>query len=335
MEVKCEYCGSMIPDKADKCPNCGATNDNMKRMADSTPKTIAELKEWYEARNLPPYETTRFFIGIDYKKPKAFGIYEENGEFIVYKNKDTGERAIRYQGTDEAYAVNELYLKLKSEILNQKAHQGKAGKSVAKHAKTTALDFLRVIGAIFGCSIAVILLAATAETYPGLIKSVFFAFLIGGALVLLGRFFFEKKSKKKKAVGVDKKYKFILLLLWVVVSVALYFPIKSYNTAHYYSFDNSVYCEYQGDWYGYNGWTDDYYYINEDYLPVEVYNNPADYEYDYNGYAWDEDYTFSQFQNSDYYNDNISWTAGDSDSDYSWDSGDSWSSDSTDWGSDW
>lgn len=43
-------------------------------------------------------------------------------EFVVYKNKDDGQRALRYRGTDEAYAVNELYLKLKDEILNQKAH---------------------------------------------------------------------------------------------------------------------------------------------------------------------------------------------------------------------
>ena len=45
--------------------------------------------------------------------------------FIVYKNKADGTRAVRYKGTDEAYAVNELYLKLKDEILNQKAHQQK------------------------------------------------------------------------------------------------------------------------------------------------------------------------------------------------------------------
>lgn len=48
--------------------------------------------------------------------------YEENGEYIVYKNKDDGTRAVRYKGKDEAYAVNEVYLKLKSEILNQKTH---------------------------------------------------------------------------------------------------------------------------------------------------------------------------------------------------------------------
>jgi len=123
MELKCEYCGAYMSDTDEKCPNCGAINKNHKRVADNTPKTIEELKQWYKDRNLPPYEKTRFFIGMDYKKPKAFGIYEENGNFIVYKNKADGSRAVRYQGRDEAYAVNELYLKLKSEILNQKAHQ--------------------------------------------------------------------------------------------------------------------------------------------------------------------------------------------------------------------
>lgn len=121
MKVKCEYCGSMISDTADKCPNCGATNENVMRTANKTPKTIAELEAWYRAHNLPSYETTRFFIGINYEKPKAFGIYQDGDEFVVYKNKDNGERAVRYRGTDEAYAVNELYMKLKSEILNQKS----------------------------------------------------------------------------------------------------------------------------------------------------------------------------------------------------------------------
>ncbi len=88
----------------------------------NNPITIEELQEWYKARNLPPYETTRFFIGIDHKGPRAFGIYkDDNGDFIVYKNKENGQRAIRYQGSDEEYAVNELYQKLKEEIIHQKA----------------------------------------------------------------------------------------------------------------------------------------------------------------------------------------------------------------------
>ena len=121
MEVKCDYCGGMMDDRQDNCPHCGASNVHIKRTADNTPQTIEELKDWYKAMNLPPSETTRFFIGIDYKEPRAFGIYKDGNEYIVYKNKDDGSRAIRYRGTDEGYAVNELYLKLKSEILHQKS----------------------------------------------------------------------------------------------------------------------------------------------------------------------------------------------------------------------
>ena len=129
MKIKCEYCGAMIEDTEAKCPNCGAANTNVKRTVVTTPKTIEQLQSWYVARNLPPYEVTRFFIGENHQGPKAFGIYKDGNEFVVYKNKADGSRAIRYRGTDEAYAVNELYLKLKSEILNQKANQGKKGKS--------------------------------------------------------------------------------------------------------------------------------------------------------------------------------------------------------------
>ena len=120
MKVKCEYCGGYIDETEERCHFCGAVNSQYHRSAKTTPQTIAELKDWYRARNLPSEEITRFFIGRNIREPKAFGIYEENGNFIVYKNKSDGSRAIRYQGTDEAYAVNEMYLKLKEEILNQK-----------------------------------------------------------------------------------------------------------------------------------------------------------------------------------------------------------------------
>ena len=42
---------------------------------------------------------------------------------MVYKNKSTGERAVRYQGSDEQYAVNELYQRLKAEIADQKGNR--------------------------------------------------------------------------------------------------------------------------------------------------------------------------------------------------------------------
>lgn len=150
MKIKCDYCGSMIPDTVDKCPTCGAINANVVRVAEGTPKTIEELQQWYADRGLPSYETTRFFIGIDYQKPRAFGIYkDEAGNFVVYKNKDNGERAIRYKGNDEAYAVNELYMRLKQEIIQQKNLKNSKGKSISNNKNNGFLSSLKEL-TVFG-----------------------------------------------------------------------------------------------------------------------------------------------------------------------------------------
>ncbi len=123
MKIRCEYCDNFISDTDEKCPFCGAPNGHLKRAATETPKTIDELRTFAQAHNLP-LEKMRFFLGEDYRAPRAFGIYkDENGDFIVYKNKANGERAVRYQGKDEAYAVNELWQKMRSEIQNQRGHQ--------------------------------------------------------------------------------------------------------------------------------------------------------------------------------------------------------------------
>lgn len=129
MKIKCEFCGSMMNDTVEVCPNCGAPNPNVRRSSGDQPLTIQQLKQWYESKGLPPYTVTRFFIGEDYKEPRAFGIYyeEETGNYIVYKNKASGERAVRYRGTDEAYAVNELFQRLKQEITQQKMNSAKKG----------------------------------------------------------------------------------------------------------------------------------------------------------------------------------------------------------------
>ena len=122
MKIKCDYCGNMIEETEGTCPSCGAPLSGVNRMADAQPKTIEELQEWYVAHHLPPENVTRFFIGKNITEPKAFGIYQdENGDFVVYKNKADGSRAVRYKGGDEGYAVNELYQRLKSEIANQKS----------------------------------------------------------------------------------------------------------------------------------------------------------------------------------------------------------------------
>lgn len=127
MRVRCDYCGNYIEDTDKNCPHCGAPNDRMQRSGANVPKTIEELKAFCEAHSLP-LKQMRFFVGENYRGPRAFGIYkDEDGSFVVYKNKSDGSRTVRYCGTDEAYAVNELYQKMKSEISSQRARQAKGG----------------------------------------------------------------------------------------------------------------------------------------------------------------------------------------------------------------
>ena len=123
MKVVCEYCDAYIESTDEKCPNCGAPNTHFVRTASDSPKTIEQLREFCASKNLP-LEKMHVHIGENYQAPKAFGIYRDDntGRFIVYKNKADGTRAVRYEGTDEAYAVNELYMKIKDLILDARAN---------------------------------------------------------------------------------------------------------------------------------------------------------------------------------------------------------------------
>jgi len=323
-----------MKDTDEKCPNCGAVNPNHKRTADHTPKTIEELKQWYDARHLPPYETTRFFIGIDYKKPKAFGIYEDNGEFVVYKNKANGARAIRYRGTDEEYAVNELYLKLKSEIVNQKARNnssscGEASKSNQKETnKPVAL-----IEKIKWFGIVVLLMMSTYTISVALGKLLLYAGIPAVAFFLIKKYVFNKNNDTHEKIV---KWLTRAIIIYEVIAVIGVFSsaVKSL-TPHYYHCDGNTYCYYNYDYYEYDDYTDDYIYINKDALPVQIINNGPDYEFDAEDVKWDSSYTF---ENSNYYNENLKSSSDDSwddDSYYDWDSGDDWDSGSSDWNSDW
>ena len=166
MKIKCDWCGSWINDFDQVCPNCGGVNQNYKRSANGTPQTIEELKAWAKAMNLPLQEM-RTFIGEDYKGAKAFGIYkdESDGTFVVYKNKADGTRAVRYKGTDEAYAVNELYQKMKERVAEQKTHQkpqstgntSTSGRSTAYSGKRRKHSLLRNL--LIGYFVATALIA--------------------------------------------------------------------------------------------------------------------------------------------------------------------------------
>lgn len=123
MRIQCKYCSGYLEDTDVNCPNCNAPNDQLKRSADGIPKTIEELKTFATEKGIPLTQM-RFFIDYDMREPRAYGIYkDEEGNFVVYKNKSNGERAVRYKGSDEAYAVNEIYQKLRTEMAEQKMHQ--------------------------------------------------------------------------------------------------------------------------------------------------------------------------------------------------------------------
>lgn len=116
-EKNCAYCGTQLESGDEICPSCGAPNPHHVPGGEAgtrKPRTIGELRAFCDAKGMP-LEKMRFFIGINEPSPRAFGIYREGDRFIVYKNKSDGSRAVRYDGPDEAYAVNELYLKLLEE----------------------------------------------------------------------------------------------------------------------------------------------------------------------------------------------------------------------------
>ena len=129
MTIQCPYCERKYSDAESNCPYCGAINGVGPRTPQpapaanksSLPQTIEELQAFC-ARHEMPLEKMRFFIGEDYRGARAFGIYRDaRGECVVYKNKADGSRAIRYQGPDEAFAVREIYEKLREETLRRKS----------------------------------------------------------------------------------------------------------------------------------------------------------------------------------------------------------------------
>jgi hypothetical protein len=84
-------------------------------------QSIEELKQKCAEKNMP-LEKMRFFIGENRKEPKCFGVYldESTGNWVVYKNKADGTRAVRYEGPDEARAAQEIWTKIGDEVKHRK-----------------------------------------------------------------------------------------------------------------------------------------------------------------------------------------------------------------------
>lgn len=328
MFVKCDYCGFFIDEELSQCPHCGAPNAHMRRNDEQAPKTIAQLQAWYEEHHLPPYEKTRFFIGINYDKPKAYGIYEQDGIFCVYKNKADGTRAIRYEGKDEAYAVNELYEKLKLEIAYQKGLNKEARKE-GRYAnppffrKRTPKEKQELFAAIWVISslILPIILMVLAHVFLGWYKSGSYvagviAYFPCVALLCLLR---EIAQGITKIGDVKKLTSGCIIILCITIVWGSWFRHDGY-----YRIDEKPYVCIHNDWYEYDsGWS-----------PIDTPDYDGSLSDYYESYDFESGQGYTDFTTSSYYDDyGSAWTDSDSD----WSSSDSWDSDSTSsgWDSDW
>lgn len=314
MRSKCEYCGNYIESTEENCPNCGAVNPNHQRNAAGVPQTMEELKAFCSRHSLP-LEEMRFFIGVDYKKPKAFGIYQDrDGNFVVYKNKSDGSRAIRYKGTDEAYAVHELYLKLQSEVQKQKKQISSAGSaSEAGQARQAAYS---------------------STPYNQDRRMNRFA-------IAWGRL---SSREKRRLIGS------LLLVLFFgsILAFNAMVPDKGY-----YSYEGSYYYYDYHDWYRFDREQLDWIPADMANSPLDrhynrylINNNGSDSHYSesvdseyYEAFSssqgiWGEDSPAREYC-SDSIGDNSDWDSDWDSSDWDWDSGDDWYSSYTDWDSDW
>ena len=317
MDIKCLYCDSLFDAESEVCPHCGAENPSFtgKRMQ---PKTIGELKDWYSARKLPPYEVTRFFIGKNCREPKAFGIYEHDGVYTVYKNKADGSRSVRYEGTDEAFAVNELLERLKQEIRHQKSGNKTGQEDEKKEARRNLLTDLLTLVAIGGSAV---LYDVCTQTKSLLMLLIF-------AVLPFAVSFVAKKINLLTGTrigGYVKKF-YLPYLLVLLLSFGLIFGPKL--IPRYYRFDSRTFCRYADRLFEYDPGSRDYFEVDIGSETYSVMLDDPEYRVDVPS---DSEYSF---RDSYCYDSNFAIES-DSDSDYDWDSGDSWDSGSTDWDSDW
>ena len=287
----CPRCGARITSRRLTCPECGyvlppEVIQNSSGLANPSygvaeagegetvppeepeelivhPTTIEELKLYGKQKGMPLIKM-RFFIGVDYREPRAFGIYRDGENVIVYKNKDNGQRAIRYRGMDEAFAVNEIFQKLLDECHLRGIYPDRQpgdGTPVPPPVST-----------------------------PG----------------RRGRL---KKSERIVVISVAA----------VIIILFLAAIIIGRETHGYYRHNDTLYYRDGSRWYYYDdGWL--------------LYSGAMwDYEGDYLGYGYEDEYGGYDVRDSSLWDD---YHSGSSDSDYDSDY-DSWDSGGTDWSSDW
>lgn len=319
------------------------------------PRTIEELREFCRAKEMP-LEKMRFFIGENYQEPRAFGIFRSGNNFIVYKNKSDGTRAVRYQGSDEAYAVGELYDKLLDEChmrgiyperddrvngtsylssySGSRSQSSYSGSSEDSGGKKGCFAFLAFAGlCLFNWIIFFVRLIFHLIFWVIVrLLNPFVAIAAGGAFFLARKFFTEEKYGKKV-----RKAALIGIPLAVIIAGQF---IRSAGNGYYE--DNGLkYYKENESWFVRSGSN----WIRLDSRPAlssapQYYRNAADSPIYFgdisNSYTWGErlfgDFGFPSFPSDPGIVDDLFRDGSNSSSDWDWDS---WDSSDTDWDSDW
>lgn len=302
------------------------------------PKTLEELKIWFRENGYEPAKT-RFFVGVDFRAPKAFGIYQnELGEFVVYKNKADGTRVIRYQGYDEEFAVHELYQRFQEEIINQQT-RWMASQTVTETPKIDVgpkhvFAFILIAFGSFIVSRWFFLWLRDSKGIDlGLIVYLGPTVVMALALFLYKSYLYGQ-SFLESFFSIHPKYRMMIIVgLFAMIMCSL--VVSPGNRNGYYSINNDLYYRAGNNWYQYNTngrtWSHAY------NIPREL--TSGDWE-DYND-TTSYGGRYSLFETTSYYRDwrssyNSDSNRSDSDDrDYGGWSSDDWDSGSTDWDSDW
>ena len=316
----CGFCGALIPRNkavgqteqasAAAVQAAPAPEAAREKRRVQTPQTVEELLAFCERHELP-LSKMRFFIGLDYPGAKAYGIFKDkNGDFVVYKNKADGSRAVRYRGPDEAYAVNELFQKLKDEATGQRARVAAARTpgfpASSAHANNPYNYPYR----------------AAKRPRKRKANALLIAIIAAAAAITIGR----------TAAAIRNSHQ------------------TPHFSQGYYQYNDNYYYNYRDDWYLYNDDFGTWYpiYTVDDELTQNYGDYYTSYSYDddygvqsfsdssyYNSGSGSSGYSSSWDSGSDSswswdWDDDDDW---DSSSDWDWDS--DWDSDFGDWDSDW
>lgn len=258
------------------------------------PKTVAELLEFCSQHNMP-LRKMRFFIGEDYPEPKAFGIFQDaEGDFIVYKNKADGSRAVRYKGPDEAFAVNEIYQKLKDEVDKRRSSPRSSGRSSGRSYEDRTG---------YGGSAGNFAAEKRENTNKNhAVTFIILAMIVGIILILIK----EPVSGRSRGYYLyDDNYYYYDNTDWYYYSGDDWYIV---NDRDFSDMSEHFVDEYYSSSYGVGDFTqsefyDGYYERSADYGDYDNNYDYGGYDYDYDDYDWDYDYDDWDYGDTDWDDD--------------------------------